>query len=88
MIFGNRIRVGEKHKTTGRMATAQEELALYGVHWSQGEYILGRQIHGRLGIEREGQVLRLKPEQRLSRTLIEAGPGAGKTTGLFIPQLL
>ena len=89
MIFGNRLRRGEKHKTTGRMATLQEELALYGCQWGQGGYVLGRHIHkGIIGIEREGQVLRLKPEQRLSHTLIEAGPGAGKTTGLFIPQLL
>jgi type IV secretory pathway TraG/TraD family ATPase VirD4 len=71
------------------MATPREELAQYGYDWGEGGFMLGRQIlKGRLGIERTGQVLRLTPEQRLSHTLIEAGPGAGKTTGLFIPQLL
>ena len=89
MILGNRLRRGEAHKTTGRMATSREELAQYGRGWGEGGFILGRQIlKGRFGIERTGQVLRLTPEQRLSHTLIEAGPGAGKTTGLFIPQLL
>jgi type IV secretory pathway TraG/TraD family ATPase VirD4 len=89
MILGNRLRLGERHKTTGRMATPQEELAQYGSVWGEGGYILGRQIlKGLLGIERTGEVLRLTPEQRLSHTLIEAGPGAGKTSGLFIPQLL
>ena len=33
-------------------------------------------------------MLHLSPEQRLNHTMIEAGPGAGKTSGLFIPQLL
>ena len=89
MILGSRLRRGEAHKTTGRRATSREELAQYGCEWGEGGFMLGRQIlKGRFGIERTGQVLRLTPEQRLSHTLIEAGPGAGKTTGLFIPQLL
>jgi type IV secretion system protein VirD4 len=71
------------------MATHQEEIAQYGCEWGQGGYMLGQQIvRGFFGLERAGRVLRLRPEQRLNHVLIEAGPGAGKTSGLFIPQLL
>lgn len=89
MIFGSRMRRDERHQASGRMATSQEELAEYSYGWGEGGYMLGREIlKGPFGIQRTGKVLRLMPEQRLSHTLIEAGPGAGKTSGLFIPQLL
>jgi hypothetical protein len=84
----------QAHTATGRLASVKEQLERYDHPWARGGYMLGRLIpEPRTTIalfnrRTSARVLRLKPEQRLSHVLIQAGPDAGKTTAYFIPPIL
>ncbi|MGH9762483.1 MAG: type IV secretory system conjugative DNA transfer family protein, partial [Blastocatellia bacterium] len=90
----------ESHTTTGRLADDKEVLDNYQLEWGRGGYLLGRLASNQSGsplsrmllraLCRSGPAtaLRLPPERRLSHIMIQAGPGAGKTTANIIPQLI
>ncbi len=89
-------RRGMRHTTTGRLASSQEVAEKYGCQPQAGGYLLGRQVpedgisaflHKAINRAGTNVELRLYPEQRLSHIIVQAGPGAGKTTGLFIPAI-
>ncbi|MGH9759413.1 MAG: hypothetical protein ACREAC_01085, partial [Blastocatellia bacterium] len=89
----------ESHTTTGRLANKEELLTAYAHEWGTGGYMLGllppesksslfERLIAAVRRRRGKAVLGLPPEKRLSHALMQAGPGAGKTTTGFIPQLV
>lgn len=87
-LYRTRLRMGTRHKTRAHLATKEEQSDIYGTGWGQGGYLLGREVKPTvMGTSKPGKQLRLPLEARCNHILIEAGPGAGKTTGYFIPQM-
>lgn len=90
--FYSKLNDGKSERNvTGRMASLDEQAEMYGIGPAKGGYQLGFQMNPdgtRVDSSDNAGLLRLKPKERLAHTLIQAGSGAGKTSGAIIPQII
>ena len=87
-MYRARMKGSDKHTTNAHLANTKELEDTYGVEWGQGGSLIGIEMKPTvLGKPARGKPLRLPLELRFNHVMIEAGPGAGKTSSYIIPQM-